>query len=97
MFCLRLVHHLQTPIADYTMPVRGLTQWFSEEQAYTKREQLRLLVMELKEQLNPDLVYDPASDGCVIALSDQPESFDDSLPGLTPKPLPGGAPASCSP
>ena len=93
MFCLRLVHHLQTPIADYTMPVRGLTQWFSEEQAYTKREQLRLLVMELKEQLNPDLVYDPASDGCVIALSDQPESFDDGLPGLTPKPLPGGAQA----
>ena len=75
------------------MPVRGLTQWFSEEQAYTKREQLRLLVMELKEQLNPDLVYDPASDGCVIALSDQPESFDDGLPGLTPKPLPGGAQA----
>ena len=52
------------------MPVPGLVEWFSEEVALCKREELRLLVMELQKELNPSLDYDPAADGCNIIDED---------------------------
>jgi hypothetical protein len=60
---------LQSPIQDYGIPMKNLNNWFEEEEAKHKREDLRLLILGLQKELNPDLDYDPTKDGC---LPEQP-------------------------
>ena len=45
---------LQTPVADYSIPMRSLANWFPEERVIIKRDQIRELIIELAKKHNPD-------------------------------------------
>lgn len=74
----------QVPIKDFAIPIQGLEEWFSEETAVSKREELRQLIVALQRQINPQLEYDPAQDGCMVGGPDEDEGGD--LPNLTKQP-----------
>ncbi|ELU13268.1 hypothetical protein CAPTEDRAFT_165789 [Capitella teleta] len=68
----------RSPIKDYGIPM-NLSNWFEESEAKHKREDLRLLILGLQQELNPDLKYDPTKDGCLPELPTAATSLDESM------------------
>ncbi|KAK2179368.1 hypothetical protein NP493_494g02029 [Ridgeia piscesae] len=61
----------EKPIIDYSIPVKGLADWFPDDRVQKKRAELRELILELQTRLNPDLKYDPTQDGCLSMQAQQ--------------------------
>ena len=70
---------LQNPIDDYSVAI-DLEEWFAYDTAHCKREQLRQLIIDLKDELNPSLEYDPVADGCQTMCDDSEMSSDVATP-----------------
>ncbi len=43
-----------------------MEDWFDEEIVLNKRMELREIILELQNAINPDLEYDPVADGCCV-------------------------------
>ncbi|XP_064617471.1 sentrin-specific protease 6-like [Liolophura sinensis] len=51
VFVLQFVESFfKKPITDFSIPVKGLQEWFSEEEVSRKREQLRSLILSLHQK-----------------------------------------------
>ena len=56
----------QSPLHDFTLPIRYLKDWFPDSEAISKRRAIRRLIANLTRDLNPTLNYDPRQDGCDV-------------------------------
>ncbi|KAK2147943.1 hypothetical protein LSH36_527g01011 [Paralvinella palmiformis] len=66
VFVLQYVESFfKTPIRDFSASPMDLSNWFAESCVKQKREELRLLILDLQQELNAELDYDPTQDGCV--------------------------------
>ena len=56
----------QSPLHDFTLPIRYLKDWFPESEVISKRRAIRRLIASLTGRLNPTLNYNPRQDGCDV-------------------------------